>query len=173
METMKAIAVRQSVRKFKKDQIPDDVLETILKAGSAAPVGLGAFDSLHFTVIQNQEILNRISENAAEALGQPGASIIYNAPTLIVISSKKHEIEGLAQANTGCTAENMLIAAADAGLGSIYLLYPIFAFNDESKLAEEIGIPEGFSFIGSVALGYSEDALTERELQHKISFNRI
>ncbi len=86
METMKAIAWRKSVRSYKPDQIPDEVLNTILKAGSSAPVASGKYDSLHITVVQNKEIINKISDAIFELLNGK-VSMAFGAPTIIFVSS--------------------------------------------------------------------------------------
>lgn len=41
METMEALLERRSVRGYKPDPIPADVLEDILKAGTYAATGMG------------------------------------------------------------------------------------------------------------------------------------
>lgn len=65
-EHMEAIAKRVSVRAYKPEQIPEDALQAILKAGMAAPVGSGAYDTLHLTVIQDMALLNEIGEAVNE-----------------------------------------------------------------------------------------------------------
>ena len=42
METLQAIKSRRSIRKFKSDMIPKDVLDKIIEAGTYAPTGRGA-----------------------------------------------------------------------------------------------------------------------------------
>lgn len=39
VDTLKAIAARRSIRKFKPDPVPREVLEEILTAGTLAPSG--------------------------------------------------------------------------------------------------------------------------------------
>ena len=52
MNALEAIAKRKSTRSDKSEQVSDQVLETILKAGFAAPVAMAKYDSLHVTVLQ-------------------------------------------------------------------------------------------------------------------------
>ena len=42
METLQAIKSRRSIRKFKSDMIPKDILDKIIEAGTYAPTGRGA-----------------------------------------------------------------------------------------------------------------------------------
>lgn len=48
MNTLEDIAKRVSVRSYKSEQISEDALADILKAGMSAPVGRGRYDNLHF-----------------------------------------------------------------------------------------------------------------------------
>ncbi len=45
METLKTISKRISTRSYKVEQISEKELDTVLGAGSAAPVGFGAYDN--------------------------------------------------------------------------------------------------------------------------------
>ena len=47
METLSAIQNRYSCRSFNLNSIPKDKLDAILKAGMSAPVGMGAYNSMH------------------------------------------------------------------------------------------------------------------------------
>ena len=40
-ETLKTLTERRSVRSYKPDQVPEEVLAQILKAGEYAPRGMG------------------------------------------------------------------------------------------------------------------------------------
>ena len=68
METQIAIAHRRSIRTYKPEQIPKEILDNIIKAGFKAPVASGRYDSLHITVVQNPEALKQIADAAAEGI---------------------------------------------------------------------------------------------------------
>src|SRR5674476_17171 len=61
MEAIEAIMTRRCVRKFSGKQIPDAVLEKIIKAGTYAPSAL-ALQPWGFIVIQDQAFLTRVSD---------------------------------------------------------------------------------------------------------------
>lgn len=171
METLKAIATRKSTRSFKADHIPEDILETILDAGCAAPVGHGEYDSLRLTVVQDKEMLDRIREVAMDCFRDPIRDIYYGAPTVIIISARQAE---LSMANAGCIANTMMLAATDLGIDNIYIWGTVLAFRDEPELAEEIGLPEDFMPIASVALGYAENPdHTEKPWQRTLHIDRL
>ena len=66
MNTLEAIAKRKSTRNYTPEQIPEEALEVILKAGFAAPVAMAKYDSLHITVVQTQQLLDKINQATEE-----------------------------------------------------------------------------------------------------------
>ena len=147
MQTLETILKRKSVRKFKSEQISEKDLEFILNSACAAPVGHGDYDSLWLTVIQNRDILNKISSKCSNS------DIFYGAPTVIVISST--ETRPLNYANSGCVAQNILLAATELEIGSVYVFQITKAFEDSQSFVEEIlDISGEYTPIASVALGY-------------------
>ena len=74
MDLMKTIAMRKSTRNYKSEQINDKSLNTIINAGCAAPVGMGAYNSVHITVIQNPDLLDKIAKTTARIFANPEAN---------------------------------------------------------------------------------------------------
>ena len=175
MELMKVISMRKSTRSYKSEQISDESLNTIINAGCAAPVGFGAYDMVHLTVVQNSDLLDRITKTYANINGNPKANPLYGAPTLVVISGKPHEKFPYAElANASCIIENMTLAATDFGIGSVYLWGVTHAINGDKELLKELNLPEGFIPAASIALGYPTEPLTTgKELKQTIKINTI
>ena len=172
METIEAIMTRRSVRKYKKEQIPDEVLAEILKAGTYAPSAL-ALQPWAFVVIQDQGFLNRVSEyckpimislmmdahdgmsDAFRALLEsPGYSIYYHAPTVIMVigrtGSRFREID------CSLCAENMMLAAHALGIDSCWIGSTEVAY-DNKEIMAGFHIPEGYSPVGSIVFGYPDE----------------
>ncbi|MGB4504586.1 MAG: nitroreductase family protein [Syntrophaceticus sp.] len=175
METLKAIAMRKSTRAYKAEQITDEELDTIIGAGCAAPVGMGAYDTIHLTVLQNQDLMDQISEAAAKAAGKSDLKPFYGAPTVVIVSSKKNnQVPNIEYANAACIIENMLLAATDLGLGSVFLWGFINALNASPDILEKLDIPEGFTPVSGAAFGYPVEPLSEvKELKKTISMNIV
>jgi nitroreductase len=169
METMKAIAKRHSTRGFKPEQIPAAALGAILDAGCAAPVGMKAYDSMHLTVVQDRALLEKISAAAVKGSPREGTDIYYGAPAVIIISSRPQPMPGIDYANAGCIAENMLLAATDSGIDSVYVFGTVAGFKNDANLALEAEIPDSYAPVASVALGYAAEApAEERDLQKRL-----
>lgn len=175
METMKAIAIRKSTRSYTDEPLAPEVLEKILLAGCAAPVGRGAYDSMHLTVINTPEAMAKL---AAASQGGPGGGrpggVAFGAPVLVVVSVKSSPMPALDVANAACVTENMIIAATDLGVGSVYVFGPANMIKNTEGLAAELGIPEGYAPEAAVCLGIPTEPLTvERDLTFKITVNYI
>ena len=155
METMKAIAKRKSTRDFKPDQVPEDILQKILGAAYAAPVGLGEYNTIQLTVVQDPAMLDTLREAASKAFAGAGKNVFYGAPTLIIVSCTAGQVPELAMANAACIVENMMLAATDLGVDSVYIWSTVPAFRAQPPLARDIGLPGGFRPFASVALGYA------------------
>jgi len=173
METLKAIARRKSTRSYRQDQISDEVLNTILAAGCAAPVGMGKYDSLHLTVIQDKAVLKNISASISKIMDTE-ADMLYSAPTVVLISSKDIDIPGVDYVNVGCVLENMAIAAADQKIDNGIVWGVGMAVSADIQLAKALDIPESFKPVGSIALGYATTPNeVEKEMKVTISMNHV
>ena len=175
MEFMKTIAMRKSTRSYKSGQINDENLNTILTAGCAAPIGMGAYNEVHMTVIQNPDLLARISKAIANLIGNPKANPLYGAPTLVIVSGKPNDkAANIEIANASCIVENMTLAATNLSLGSVYVMGPIFVLNTDKELLKGLNLPEGFVPAAGILLGYPTESLTtEKELKQTITLNTI
>lgn len=166
METMEAIARRQSCRAYTGEQITEEELQTILEAANAAPAGMGRYDTERLTVIQNPELLARLDAAGAAFFGNPEGHPLYGAPTLILVSAavQENKLSPVAYSNAACIIENMAIAAADLGLGGVYIMGIIHAISMNKELSDELRIPQGFAPVSAFAVGKAAMPLEAREL---------
>lgn len=180
MEFLTTIATRKSTRKYKPTQISAKELDTILLAGSVAPVGSHEYGNYHFTVVQNGELIEKINIATSNALSNLEEMKIkipnptYGAPTLVVVSAKiEPKFLGSELANVACLIENMLLAATDLGIGSVYLMAPVLGFKADPQLVNDLQLPEDFEPMSVVALGYPVDSLKEKELKMRVTVNSV
>ena len=174
MNALEAIFSRKSTRAYKPEQISEDALDKILKAACASPIGMARYDTLHITVVQNEDILARIFNEAEEALFKDigiRKNMNFGAKTVIIVSSAPAYREGVEYAHAGIVIENMVIAATSMKIDSVVLGGPISAIENNDKLKTELGIPNGFKSLLAVALGYGSEDTPVKE--HTISINRI
>ena len=152
MNTLDAIKARHSTRGFSDKQIPDADLEKILFAGGQAAVGGADFKSLKLYAVQDPELLKTIDESSAKM--RPGSHPLYGAPTLVVLASKESILKNIEFTNAGCVIQNMMVAAADLGIDSIYLWMSMYGINNDPEIGKKLGFPEGFTCVGTMALCY-------------------
>ena len=174
MNTLEAIAKRKSTRAYTSAQIPEDVLEKIIKAGFAAPVARAQYESLNITVIQNGKILAKIAECASEMVFKMMGvrkNMDFSAQTMVIVSSVSSAMPGMDYANAGIILENMVLAATDLGVDSCIMGAPTAVISQNEELKKAIDIPEGFNPLLGAVLGYAADVAPAKE--HTIKVNRI
>jgi len=167
---------RRSIRNYKSQQVPKDILERILETALYAPSGSNHKLSL-FTAIQNDEILNELNEIVRKALvnsenltnsfieaakrraENPKDNFFYHAPTLIIGSN----LSGYPNAIADCAVaiENMMLAAHSIGVGSCWINQLRWLDEDLSirNFLDKISVPKEHMICGALALGYMDGAM--------------
>jgi nitroreductase len=183
-ETLNSIRNRRSTRSFQSEQIENDELQAIIDAGIYAPSATN-LQPWHFTVIQNKDILDRLSAGFKELaknsnneyLKKFGNSdnyhVFHNAPTVVIVSGD----ENIKSAPVDCaaTVENMLVAAESLKIGSCWIGLIAFLLNSEEGIEyiKELEIPQGFKQIHAVALGYKKNKPTNAPARKENTVNYI
>ena len=173
MNTLEAIKNRKSCRAYKPEQIPDETLETILQAGMSAPVGMGAYDSLHITVVQKEESLKQIFEATADMVFKilkVRKNMDFGAKTLVIVSSKPTMMPGMEYANAAAVIENMVLAATSMGIDNLFWAGAAAAVAQDDSLRQTLGIPDGFKPLLCASFGYA--AKEELAKKHVITVNK-
>ncbi len=164
-KTIEDILNRRSIRAYLDKPIPDEDLQTIIKAGLYAPSAKNKQD-WHFSVITNKEVIDKMNEMAIEGMKRIGLEkesedhIFYNAPVVIVISSR---IAGFSGINVGCAIENMSLAAHALGYGSCIIGQTRYMYSKANKIDVDklIKIPEGYEHDLSICLGFPKGEAPE------------
>jgi len=174
MNTLDAIAARRSIRKFKDDPIPEESLRCILMAGIQAPSGKNR-QPWRFVVVQGDrrtEMVRVMREGIAHAKEQgedPGSSewsagVMEQAPVTIFVINPEgsppwlpHSIEEMFNdvvdiQSIGAAIQNMLLAAQDLGLGSLWICDVFYAYEDLMAWLGETG-----ELIAAVSVGFANE----------------
>ena len=179
-DVFETINSRRSVRSYKEEQLKDDEIKKILDAGIMAPTARGE-QPWYFTVVQNKELLEEINDVAVEnmlasgdefleAIAKSGRNILHNAPTIIVVSGKSDG--DYSQTDCSAAIENMLLAAEGLDIGSCWIgLIKAYFQSPESK--EKLEIPEGYTPIYGVTLGYKNEEVSGNPNRNKDVINWI
>lgn len=170
---MKALLTRKSERDFSSKQITDEQLDTILKAAYAAPVGFGEIENVHITVVQDPGILETMKESGKFVYQDPISDIYYGAPTVIVISTREGLISEIQPSNAAAIITCIMLAATDLGIDNCYVWGTVRSFRSEPELCDLIEIPDGFTVMGSVSLGFAKNPNHEESPLKPFKTNRV
>lgn len=111
------IMTRTSIRNYTNQKVSADTIETLLRAGMAAPTAVNK-QPWHFVVVIDQEKLEGL------ATANPNAGMAKKAPLAIVVcGDMKKTLEGGGRAfwiqDCSAATENILLAAHALGLGAV------------------------------------------------------
>ena len=166
------IKARHSIRKYTDRQISREDLELILEAGNYAPNAGGGQRSM-MVAVRNAELTAKIGRmnlarfDRSRLLGgyvsseQPSViddktikNGFYGAPTVVAIFCQNGFAFRVADAF--CMAENMLLQATELGISSCIISRgeDTFISNEGKALLSEWNVPENYSAVCFVILGY-------------------
>ncbi|MDR1573306.1 MAG: nitroreductase family protein [Clostridiales Family XIII bacterium] len=153
-EALEFLKSRRSIRKFKSEQIADDVLNAVLDAGVYAPTGMGK-QSPVIVAVQDGETKERLSRMNAAVMGTD-KDPYYGAPTILLVFGSKSRETYLKDA--GNVLIYLLLAAHAAGLGAVWIdrEQEMFETEDGKALLEKWGLSGDLVGVGAVALGYAD-----------------
>lgn len=144
---------RRSVRSYRSDAVPEELLDAILEAGTYAPTG-GGRQSPVIVAIRDPKLRQKIAKMNAKVMGAE-TDPYYGAPVIILVLAKQ-------EANTcvedgSCVLENLMLAAHAAGLSSVWVHREkeIFESEEGKMLLREWGLPDTLRGVGGIALGYA------------------
>jgi nitroreductase len=175
VNALDAIAARRSIRRFKDDEIPEEMLQAILTAATQAPSGKNR-QPWRFVVVKGdsrtemvrvmrQGIAKTKAQGEDPGSGEGSASIMEQAPVTIFVFNPEGMHPWLAHSidqmfvdvvniqSIGAAIQNMLLAAQDLGLGSLWICDVFYAYGE---LCDWLG--ENGQMIAAVALGYPDES---------------
>ncbi|MBR5329350.1 MAG: nitroreductase family protein [Firmicutes bacterium] len=165
MNVTEALNRRRSIRTYTGEGISREELKTILDAAYAAPVGMGAYDTMALTVVTNPKILAKYDEAGAK-LFKLREHPLYGAPVMIIVSTQIQEgpLCNVSYSNAASIAHNMALAAVEMGVGSCLIWGSVIAGNNDPELVKSLNLPEGYTPCCSVILGKTEESYEPREI---------
>ena len=151
-ETIKNLLERRSVRGYKEDLVPEEVLNEILEAGEYAPSGMGQQGTL-MVVTQNPELVAKLSKMNADVMGTE-SDPFYGAPTVVVVFADSNMPTCVE--NGSLVMGNLMLEAEEQGIGSCWIHRAKEEFESEEgkELLKSLGIKGDYVGIGHCVLGY-------------------
>lgn len=151
-ETIKTIVSRRSIRSYLPDEISQEKLDEILKAGTYAATGMG-MQSPIIVAVTNKEVRDKLSKMNAEIMGTD-TDPFYGAPVVAVVLADKNRPTHVYDGSLVMGA--LMDAAYSLGIGScwVHRAKEEFESPEGKALLKEWGIEGEYEGIGHCILGY-------------------
>ncbi len=150
---------RRTIRRFKPDPVPREILLRLVNAGRLAPSGSN-LQPLEFIIVDKPELLPPVFATTAWAgyLGPAGPPPEGKRPTAyIVVLINRDILKSGGQHDVGAAMENMILLALAEGYGSCWI-----GSINRKKLAQILNIPGNRYIDAILALGVpAEQAVAE------------
>jgi len=164
MDTMEALYTRRSVRKYKNQQVPLEIIKEAVKAAMYAPSARNQ-QPWEFIIVDKRELLDAVptfSPHAAMSKGAP-------AGVLICFNKEYETAEGFFPQDLGAAAQNLLLALHANGLGAVWTgVYP--REDRAAGFVEMFSLPENVIPYAFIIIGYPEK---ETDLVNRYKAERI
>lgn len=143
---------RRSVKAYKPDMVPMELIEEVVKAGTYAPTGMNMQSPVIVAVV-NKKVRDRLSRMNASIMGT-SSDPFYGAPVVLVVLADKNRPTAVYDGTL--VMGNMLNAAHSLGLGSCWIHRAKEEFESEEgkALLKEWGLEGEYIGIGHCILGY-------------------
>lgn len=151
-EVISNIINRRSIRSYKPDMIPQNVIDQIITAGTYAATCTNTQSPIIIS-ITNKGVRDQLSAINAEIMGGKGDPF-YGAPVVLaVLADKKypqHVYDG------SVVLANMMLAAHSLDIGScwIHRAKETFERPEGQEILKSLGIEGDYEGIGYCVLGY-------------------
>ena len=145
---------RRSIRKYKQDPIPEEILNQILVAGTYAPTGMNKQAPI-IIAVTNQEVRDRLSKMNAAAMGTD-SDPFYGAPVVVIVLANADVRTAVYDGSL--VMGNLMLAAHELGVSScwIHRAKEMFASEEGKAILKDLGIEGNYEGVGNCILGYAD-----------------
>jgi len=171
MSVLDIIKKRRSTRKYKEDEIPEEVLNRVLEAARLAPSGKN-FQPWKFVLVKDKDLKEKLARAAR------GQMFIAEAPVIIAacgFPEQSYARQGNYMKSwpidVTIAIDHLMLQAAEEGLGTCW----IGAF-EEKEVKPLLGIPDDVRVLALTPLGYPDESPPDRgrkPLDEIISYDKF
>ena len=151
-ETLELMQTRRSVRDFKPDMVPEDIMDKIIEAGLWAASGRNRQSPIIIKVT-DKSVRDRLCRLNAEIMGTD-SDPFYGAPAVLIVLADKNAPTYLYDGSL--VMGNLMLAAHSLGIGSCWIHRAKEEVDgpEGKELLKELGIEGDYEGIGHCVLGY-------------------
>ena len=155
MEALEAMLTRKSIKKYKPDPVPRELIDQNIAAGLNAPSGLNKQAPI-IIAVTNKEIRDKLSKLNAGKDPFFRADPFYGAPVVLVVLADKSAFTYLYVGSL--VMENLQLAAHALGLGAcwIHRAKETFESPEGKEILASLGIEGDYEGIGNCIVGYPD-----------------
>ena len=152
MDALTCIETRRSIRKYKSDMVPKEIIDKIVEAGTYAATGMGQQSPI-ILAVTNKEVRDKLSKWNADIMGTD-TDPFYGAPVVLVVLADKNRPTAVYDGSL--VMANLMLEAHDLGIGSCWIHRAKEEFESEEgkELLKSLGIKGDYVGIGHCVLGY-------------------
>ncbi len=150
------IKTRRSIRKYRQDAVPQEMIDQIIEAGLYAASGMG-YQNTIIIQVTDREIRDEIARLNCQIGGwKEGFDPFYGAPAMLIVLAKKDWANRVYDGSL--VMGNLMLAAHGLGIGSCWIHRAKEEFETEwgKNFLKSLGIEGEYEGIGHCALGYAE-----------------
>ena len=154
-ETLQTIIGRRSIKKYKPDAVPKELIEQIVEAGTYAATGRN-LQSPMIIAVTNKELRDELSRINADVMGAT-SDPFYGAPCVLVVLADRGVSHNYIY-DGSLVMGNLMLAATSLGLGScwIHRARETFERPDGKAILEKLGLKGDWVGIGNCVVGYPD-----------------
>ena len=159
MDAIENLLTRRSVKGYKPDPVPKEVIEKIVQVGTYAATGRN-LQSPIILAVTNRQVRDELSKLNAEILGMPeGSDPFYGAPAVLVVLADKNCRTRVYDGSL--VMGNLMLAAHAFGVGSCWIHRARETFEQEEgkALLKKLGVEGEYEGVGNCVLGYPKGEL--------------
>ena len=155
MDAIENLMTRRSIRKYKSDMVPKDIIEKIVEAGTYAATGMNKQSPI-IIAVTNKELRDRLSAMNAKIMGA-NTDPFYNAPVVLIVLANKDTMPTYVY-DGSLVMGNLMNAAHAYGISSCWIHRAKEEFESEEgrEILRSLGIEGNYEGIGHCILGYAD-----------------
>ena len=154
MNIIETIKDRRSIRKYKNDAVPREIIEKIVDAGLYAASGMNRQQTI-VVAITDKETRDRLAKDNASIMGRDGDPF-YGAPAVLVVLAAADCFTGIYDGSL--VMGNLMLAAHSLGVDScwIHRAKETFEMPQWKQFLKDLGVEGDYIGIGNCILGYRD-----------------
>ena len=174
---IETILSRRSIRTYKDQPVPREILQQIAECGINAPNGMNA-QQWEVRIVDSKKWIDdataaykggvKADSPMAKQFSDPSFKNMFrNAPAVIFIA---HKPGPCTQVDCGLMAGNIVLSAKSLGLGSVCMMGPLGFFSTPAgePFLKSLNLSEGYELLLCVGIGYADEQPEARPRRNEV-----